>query len=102
MKTSTIGKLLIGGLLSLNLGGCMMAVRGAGGAGGDSGEQTAKTLVRESEAGDLSLTLDVPPLSAGREARLLLKLSRLSDGTPVTGAAVTCIPLASSYCNICC
>jgi hypothetical protein len=88
MSIATTGRFLIIGLLALNLGGCMMAVRGAG---GDSGEQTAKTLVRESEAGDLSLTLDVPPLSAGREARLLLKLSRLSDGTPVTGAAVAFI-----------
>jgi len=88
MNIPTIGKLLIGGLLALNLGGCMMAVRGAGGT---SGEQTAKTIIREIESKDLSLILEVPPLSDGREARLILKLARLREGTPVTGAAVTFI-----------
>ena len=68
MNAATIGKLLAGGLLALSLGGCMMAVRGAGGT---VEEQTGKTLVREIDSKDLSLTLEAPPLSAGREARLI-------------------------------
>ena len=85
MKISTIGKFLIGGLLALNLGGCMMAVRGVSGSGD---EQTARTLIREVESKDLSLTLEVPPLSAGAQARLTVKLARLRDSAAVTGGAV--------------
>ena len=88
MNAAAIGKLLVGGFLALNLGGCMMAVRGAGGT---AEEQTAKTLVREIDSKNLSLTLEAPPLSAGREARLILKLARLNEAVPVTGAAVTFI-----------
>ena len=88
MNAATIGKLLAGGLLALSLGGCMMAVRGAGGT---VEEQTGKTLVREIDSKDLSLTLEAPPLSAGREARLILKLARLNEAIPVTGAVVTFI-----------
>ena len=86
MRISTIGKFIIGGLLALNLGGCMMAVRGVSGSGD---EQTARTLIREVESKDLSLTLEVPPLSAGAQARLTVKLARLRDSAPATGAAVT-------------
>lgn len=86
MRIFAVGKFLIGGLLALNLGGCMMAVRGVSGSGD---EQTAKTVIREVESKDLSLTLEVPPLSAGAQARLTAKLARLRDGAPVAGAAVT-------------
>lgn len=86
MKISTIGKFLIGGLLALNLGGCMMAVRGVSGSGG---EQTAKTITREIDSKDLVLTLKVPPLSAGAQVRLTIELARLQNNAPVTGAVVT-------------
>jgi hypothetical protein len=43
MNLTTVGRLLIGGLLALNLGGCMMAVRGVSGS---ADEQTAKTIIR--------------------------------------------------------
>lgn len=86
MKISTIGKFLIGGLLALNLGGCMMAVRGVSGSGD---LQTAKTIIREIDSKDLSLILEVPPLAAGAQVRLTTKLARLQDSVPVTGASVT-------------
>ncbi|HAN03720.1 MAG: hypothetical protein A2X29_09365 [Elusimicrobia bacterium GWA2_64_40] len=88
MSITTLGKFLAGGLLALSLGGCMMAVRGVGGTGE---EQTAKVLTREIAAKDLSLSLEAPPISAGRETRFILKLARLRDGKPVTGAAVAFI-----------
>jgi len=86
MSIAALGKLLIGGLLALNLSGCMMAVRGVSGSGD---EQTAKTLIREIDSKDLSLILEVPALSAGAQVRLTTKLARLQDSVPVTGAAVT-------------
>jgi hypothetical protein len=86
MNIATTVRFLITGLLALNLGGCMMAVRGVSGSGD---EQTAKTLIREIDSKDLSLILEVPPLSAGTQVRLTTKLARLQDSVPVTGAAVT-------------
>jgi hypothetical protein len=86
MRTTTIAILLTGAIMALSLGGCMMAVRGALGNGG---EQASKAIVKEVEAKDLSLGLEAPPLSAGREARIVARLTRLRGGTPVTGAAVT-------------
>ena len=86
MNIAAIAKFLIGGLLALNLGGCMMAVRGVSGSGD---VQTGKTVIREIDSKNLSLILEVPPLSAGAQVRLTAKLARLQDSAPVTGAAVT-------------
>lgn len=86
MNTTTFWKFLLGGLLALNLSGCMMAVRGAGGSGD---VQTGKTVIREIDSKNLSLILEVPPLSAGAQVRLTAKLASLQDSAPVTGAAVT-------------
>ncbi len=48
----------------------------------------AKTIEKEIPEKDARLTLDVPSLSAGEEATLVLTIGRIRNGAPLTGASV--------------
>lgn len=51
--------------------------------------ERAKTAEKEIPEKDARFTLDIPPLSAGEEATLVLTASRIRNGAPLTGAMVT-------------
>ncbi len=75
------------GIFSLPLSGCMMGMHGMDhGSSHQMGH--AKTVEKEIPEQDARLSLDVPALSAGDEATLVLIAGRSLDGTPITGAKV--------------
>lgn len=80
--------LLIVGILALPLSGCMMAMHGMDHGPSHQRQGHARTIEKEIPEKDARLTLDVPPISTGDEATLVLSASRIQDGTPITGAKV--------------
>ncbi len=80
--------LLIVGILTLPLSGCMMAMHGDHGSSHQMQGQ-ARTVEKEIPEKDARLSLDVPPISAGDESTLILTASRIQDGAPITGAKVS-------------
>lgn len=81
--------LLILGILILPLSGCMMWTPGMDHGSSHQIPEGAKTIEKEIPEKDTKLTLDVPTLSAGENAILVLTANRLRNGTPLTGATVT-------------
>jgi hypothetical protein len=81
--------LFILGILILPLSGCMMWMPGAGHSSSHQMPERAKIIEKEIPEKDARLTLDVPSLSAGEEATLVLTASRIQNGAPLTGATVT-------------
>lgn len=79
---------LIWAMLSgMLMGGCMaMGMPGMGHRGEGAGSESV--VVRHS-AGDVKAVLEIPPLAVERSAVLSLRLSRATDGLPITGAQVT-------------
>ncbi len=80
--------LLIVGILALALSGCMMAMHGMDHGSSHQMQGHARTIEKEIPEADARLSLDVPLISAGDEATLILTTSRIQDGTPITGAKV--------------
>jgi hypothetical protein len=81
------------GILAPLLSGCMaMGMHGTmhhGSSHQDHRErQSHAPLVEEMRAGQVSVVLEVPPLTAGEEAILSVKLSDSRHGTPLSGARV--------------
>jgi hypothetical protein len=81
--------LFILGILSLPLSGCMMWMPGMDHGSSHQTPERAKTAEKEIPEKDARLTLDVPPLTAGEEATLVLTAGRIRNGAPLTGATVT-------------
>ncbi len=80
--------LLIIGILTLPLSGCMAAMHGTNQGSSHQMQGHARTIEKEIPETDTRLSLDVPPISTGDEATLILTASRIQDGTPITGAKV--------------
>ena len=74
----------------LSLSGCMaMGMHGMEHGSAHQEQHAGKSVFEEARLGDLTLSLEVPPLSAGIESTLSVKVSRISNGEPVSGAKVT-------------
>ncbi len=81
--------LLIVCILTLPLSGCMMAMHGMDHGSSHQMQGHARTIEKEIPEKDARLTLDVPSLSAGEEATLVLTASHIQNSAPLTGAMVT-------------
>jgi hypothetical protein len=68
------------------LNGCMMWMHGDHGA---QDHRFAKTVVKELVDKDLALSLTAPPPLTGQEALLVVRVNRIKDDAPITGASVT-------------
>ena len=75
------------GAIVLVLNSCMMWMHGDM-SGEHAGHQTGQgtTLVKEVQRGDLKLSAEIPPLWAGREAVLTVKIEELSGGRPASAS----------------
>lgn len=80
---------LMFGITLLPLSGCMMWMHGMEHDASSQKQQPAKTVVKEFAEKDVSLSLEVPPFSMGEEATLVLRVSHIQKGTPISGAKVT-------------
>ena len=80
--------LFLFGITAVPLSGCMMWMPGTGHGSTHQMPVRAKTIEKEIPEKDARLTVDVPPLTAGEEATLVLTASRIQNGTPLTGAMV--------------
>lgn len=80
----------------LSLSGCMaMGMHGMHGMHGmehgaaHQEQHASKAVVEVAHLGDVTLSLEVPPLSAGIESTLSVKVSHTTSGEPISGAKVT-------------
>ncbi len=80
--------LVLSGITTVSLSGCMMWMHGMDHGPSHQMPERAKTIEKEIPEKDARLTLDVPSLSAGEEATLVLTVSRIRNGAPLTGASV--------------
>ncbi len=80
---------LMFGIILLPLSGCMMWRHGMEHDASSQKQRLAKTVVKEFAEKDVSLSLEAPPFSMEEEAILVLRVSRIQIGTPVSGAKVT-------------
>lgn len=82
--------LLIGiaGGAALILNGCMMWMHGDMAGHDEHPAGAGTTLIKEVRQNDVKMTAEIPPLWAGREAALSLKVEDLSSGRPLSGAEV--------------
>ena len=80
---------LMFGIILLPLSGCMMWMHGMEHDASSQKQQPAKTVVKEFAEKDVSLSLETPPFSMGEEATLVLRVSHIQNGTPISGAKVT-------------
>ncbi len=76
------------GIFSLPLSGCMMGMRGMDHGSSHQMQGHAKTGEKEITETDARLSLDVPPVSTDKETTLVLTVSRIREGKPITGAKV--------------
>lgn len=74
----------------LSLSGCMaMGMHGMEHGSAHQGQHASKAVFEEARLGDLAISLEVPPLPAGIESTLSVKVIHTSSGEPVSGAKVT-------------
>lgn len=77
------------GVATLSLGGCMaMGMHGMHHGGTHQGHQSQTAVVEELRAGEVTVALEVPPLAAGGESTLTVRIRRAQSGAPVSGARV--------------
>ncbi len=77
------------GIYSLLLSGCMMGMHGMDHGPSHQMPGQARTIEKDVPEQDTRLSLDVPPLSAGNEATLVLTAARIQSNAPLTNARVT-------------
>ncbi|MBI2502425.1 MAG: FixH family protein [Candidatus Latescibacteria bacterium] len=78
------------GVSTLSLSGCMaMGMCGMEHGAAHQEQHASKAVFEEAHLGDVTVSLEVPPLSVGIESTLSVKVSHISSGEPVSGAKVT-------------
>lgn len=74
----------------LSLSGCMaMGMCGMEHGSAHQEQHASNAVFEEAHLGDLTISLEVPPLPAGVESTLSVKVIHTSSGEPVSGAEVT-------------
>lgn len=75
------------------LGGCFMHSFGQGARADMHGrpavDRQVTTLVKEVQGDDVTATLEIPPLRAGKESELIVRVRDSGDGEPIRGARVS-------------
>ena len=75
------------------LGACVMHSFGQGARadmhGSPAADRQTTTLVKEVQRDDVTVTLEVPPLRAGKESELLVKVRGSGSNAPIRGARVS-------------
>lgn len=86
----TLSLFCILGTSILSLSGCMaMGMHGMEHGSAHQEQHASKAVFEEARLGDVTISLEVPPLPVGVESTLSVKVSHTASGEPMSGVKVT-------------